>query len=122
MVGDSIHSRWVELERLSPFQSKTFCDSTTAKYTIPCACHSSAIPLTSIFGSVIVTCSPLPTSRSPSQAVSIDAGLKSSKNKMKLDYFRAFQEPSNPRHALNIISTGDYYAMTFFAGVSPAVP
>lgn len=34
--------------------------------------------LTSKLGKVIVTCSPLPTSSSPSHAVSMDAGLKSS--------------------------------------------
>lgn len=34
--------------------------------------------LTSKFGNVIVTCSPLPTSSSPSHVVSIEAGLKSS--------------------------------------------
>lgn len=33
---------------------------------------------TSKLGNVIVTCSPFPTSRSPSHVVSIDAGLKSS--------------------------------------------
>lgn len=34
--------------------------------------------LTSKLGNVIVTCSPLPTSSSPSHVVSMDAGLKSS--------------------------------------------
>lgn len=39
--------------------------------------------LTGMCGSVIVTSSPLPTCSSPSQDVSMDAGLKSSKGKEK---------------------------------------
>lgn len=44
---------------------------------------------TSKLGNVIVTCSPFPTSRSPSQAVSMDAGLKSSvgANKRKIESY-----------------------------------
>lgn len=39
--------------------------------------------LTSKLGKVIVTCSPFPTSSSPSQVVSIEAGLKSSMDNLK---------------------------------------
>lgn len=42
--------------------------------------------LTGICGKVMVTSSPLPTWRSPSQDVSIDAGLKSSKEENNCDY------------------------------------
>lgn len=44
--------------------------------------------LTSKLGKVIVTCSPLPTSSSPSHVVSIEAGLKSSveKENKKIGY------------------------------------
>lgn len=44
--------------------------------------------LTSILGRVIVTCSPLPTSSSPSQEVSIEAGLKSSKNRDRYGFLQ----------------------------------
>lgn len=43
--------------------------------------------VTSKFGSVIVTCSPLPTSSSPSHVVSMEAGLKSSMNRKKTFIF-----------------------------------
>ena len=52
------------------------CDSTLKN-------NNDVIIPTGICGSVIVTSSPLPTCSSPSQEVSIDAGLKSSKGKEK---------------------------------------
>lgn len=53
------------------------CDSTLNNN------NNDVIKPTGICGSVIVTSSPLPTWSSPSQEVSIDAGLKSSKGKGK---------------------------------------
>lgn len=49
--------------------------------------QNKVIKPTSKFGSVIVTCSPLPTSSFPSHAVSMEAGLKSSMNRKKTFIF-----------------------------------
>lgn len=57
------------------------------KLNHPCYGRYKVTELTSKFGSVTVTCSPLPTSRSPSHVVSMEAGLKSSMTKKKTFIF-----------------------------------
>lgn len=71
---------WDWIEKIFAFFPPFVMDKKSGKYDMSAGFTEKAVLIypTSKLGNVIVTCSPFPTSRSPSHAVSIDAGLKSS--------------------------------------------